>query len=298
MAQTPALLGLSFQNVLFGGIRETGFQVIGLLFPFFLVGLILHGLERAVQKSLARHFGWGSILWTGWLGTPVHELSHAFLCLVFAHRIEEMALFKPDKESGRMGYVKHSWNPQNPYAVVGNFFIGIAPLVGGALVLFLFLWVFFPAAARGAVSGSGIMASLAGGDLFGAGQSVARMVSGVLRHVVTGPNLASWQFWVFLYLVLCVGSHLAPSPADYRGASRGAIVLLLLLLGFNWAFLAFGGEPGGLVHISIRLLGPALALFILAAVLNGGIALLVLGFAAGLDWVKGSGGGAKGSRKA
>ncbi|MHC4779857.1 MAG: hypothetical protein ACYTFG_14880, partial [Planctomycetota bacterium] len=147
-----AVIGASVGDVLIGGLRETAMQVVYLLCPFILVGLVLHGLERLVQRSLARHFGWGSILWTGWLGTPIHELSHAALCLLFGHRIEEMALFKPDKETGRMGYVNHSWNPGNPYAVAGNFFIGIAPLAGGAVVLFFFLWLFFPAAAKGAVS--------------------------------------------------------------------------------------------------------------------------------------------------
>jgi hypothetical protein len=286
MAGIAAVLGTSVGEVLIGGLKETVLQVLYLLCPFLLVGLILHGLERLVQRCLARHFGWGSILWTGWLGTPVHEMSHAALCLVFGHRIEEMALFKPDRQTGRMGYVNHSWNPANPYAVAGNFFIGIAPLVGGALVLFLFLWIFYPEAARGTVSETRLLNALSAGAFLPAGKAVLSIVTSVLGNVVTTSHLATWQFWLFLYLVLCVGSHLAPSPADYRGARRGALLLLVLLLGFNWAFLAFGGEPGWVTQACTRLLGPALALFVIALVLNSLVALLVFLFTGALDLLR------------
>ncbi len=275
-------------QILVGGAEQTAIQLVCLLGPFFLVGLLLHGLERLVQRHLSRHFGWGSILWTGWLGTPVHETSHALLCLVFGHRIEEMALFKPDRESGRMGYVRHSWNPGNPYAVVGNFFIGVAPLAGGALVLYLFLWIFFPDAARGALDAAGMAEAIARGAFLEAGRSLFGMVTGVLGGIFTPAAFGHWKLWVFLYLVLCVGSHLAPSLQDYRGARRGALVLLLLLLAGNLVFLVLGGKEGVLMASGARVLGPALALFFLAAVLNSAIAVLVLGFTGLLDLIRGN----------
>lgn len=276
----------AFPQILAAGAQETLFQILYLLVPFLVVGLGLHGLERIVQRSLARHFGWGSVLWTGWLGTPIHELSHAAFCLLFAHRIEEMAVFRPDRESGRMGYVRHSWNPANPWAVVGNFFIGVAPLIGGVLALYFLLWLFFPEAAARAVEGSDVMGAVSRGEFVGAVDGFLSLVSSVLATVFDAPNLLRWQFWVFLYLILCVGSHLAPSPTDYRGAGRGAAVLLLLLFLCNWAFLLLGGEPGWLMREGTRLLGPAMALFLLAVVLTGGTAVLVLTFTWVLDWVR------------
>ena len=70
-----------------------------------------------------------------------------------------------------------------------------------------------------------------------------------------------------MYLVLCVGSHVAPSGADYRGAGEGGAVLLGALILLNVLFLAFGGRPGAVTAAASSVLGPALALFVLCAVL-------------------------------
>ena len=84
-------------------------------------------------------FGWKSQLLTGWLGTPIHELSHAVMCLLFLHRIKDVALFRPNEKTGTLGYVHHEFNPRNLYHQIGNFFIGIAPVIGGCLVLYLIM---------------------------------------------------------------------------------------------------------------------------------------------------------------
>ena len=66
-----------------------------LLAPFALFAIVIHLLERLIQTRLAERFGWNSVLCTGWLGTPIHELSHALMCRVFHHKIDEIALFEP-----------------------------------------------------------------------------------------------------------------------------------------------------------------------------------------------------------
>ena len=55
-------------------------MVIG---PFIAFAVVIHFLERMIQKRLAERFGWSSVMWTGWLGTPIHELSHAAMCKIF-----------------------------------------------------------------------------------------------------------------------------------------------------------------------------------------------------------------------
>jgi hypothetical protein len=222
---------------------------------------------------MARRFGWNSILATGWLGASVHELSHAALCPLFGHRIDELALFKPDKKSGRLGYVKHSYNPKNPWHVVGNFFIGVAPLFGGALVLYGLLWLFFPEAARQAAGAGGLGVSLSTGNLGEAANAVLSLAREVLAQLFMRENLLSWRLWLFLYLALCVGSHLAPSGSDYQGAKWGALVLVGLLWTFNLIFLACGGGPGWLVSVVAPYGGPLLALLSLCVVLCTTVAL-------------------------
>lgn len=272
-----AAAGDWFHEVIWGGLVQTLYQLVYIALPLFGVALLLHELERIAQQRLSSRFGWNSILWTGWLGTPIHELSHAAFCPVFRHRITEMALFKPDRESGRMGYVHHAYNPKNYYQVVGNFFIGTAPLLGGALALYGLLWLFEPDAARRAMSADGMSSAIAGGNLIAAGKALWSQAWGVLSRVVTLQHLASLPFWLFLYLTLCVGSHLAPSRADYRGTPKGGLILLIALTVFNLLFLMFGGKPGGVTTALAWVTGPVLALFALCALLCGLSTLVVYG---------------------
>lgn len=255
-------------DVLWGGLMQTLYQVLYIAGPFFLVGLLLHKLEASSQGRLASRFGWKSVLWTGWLGTPIHELSHAVLCLAFRHRIQRVAFFEPDAASGRLGYVSHSFDSKSVYQVVGNFFIGVAPFVGGALALFGLLWLFEPAAAREALNADGIAGTAASGNLVEAAVQIARHAWDVLARVLSLDRLATLPFWAFLYLVLCIGSHLAPSPADYKGAWSGGLLLLGLLLLFNVLHLAVGGRPGMVTGVIAATLAPVLGLLVLAAVLS------------------------------
>ncbi len=264
-------------QVFVGGLQQTVLQLICWGSPFCAFALVLHWLERAVQLSLARQFGWQSVLWTGWLGTPIHECSHALFCLLFGHRVEEMALFRPDRKAGRLGYVKHSYNRKNPYHVVGNFFIGVAPLIGGTIVLCALLWIFYPAAAQSSLSGSEVSDGMARGEFIEPIKTLVTQCRSVITEVITVDHVFSWQFWLFLYLVLCVGSHLAPSASDYRGTRWGALLLLGILLLVNWIYLAFGGETYGLLERTARIFSPALALFTLCVVLCGVAALAVFG---------------------
>ena len=71
-----------------------------------------------------------------WLGTPIHELGHALFCVIFRHRITKIEFFKPDPVSGTLGYVEHKWNRHNLWQVLGNFFIGVGPVILGCAVLF------------------------------------------------------------------------------------------------------------------------------------------------------------------
>src|SRR5438445_154926 len=114
-----------------------------------VLGVLLHVTERGTQTWLERAIGWkGVVWWTGWLGTPVHELSHAAVSLCFGHRIDELKLFEPHPEDGVLGYVKYSY-PTSPawrhgLGTVGSFFSGVAPLFGGSLVLLVALRLLAP----------------------------------------------------------------------------------------------------------------------------------------------------------
>ena len=105
----------------------------------------------------------------------------------------------------------------------------------------------------------------------------------MLSHLITRENLLSWRLWVFLYLALCVGSHLAPSGSDYQGAKWGALLLVGLLWVFNLIFLTCGGTAGWLISSAAPYCGPALGLLALCVVLCGVATLMVWLVTQGLD---------------
>ena len=240
-----------------------------LLAPFVAFALVIHWLERITEGRLAERFGWKSVLWTGWLGTPIHELSHALMCWVFRHKVKEIALFEPDQKSGRLGYVLHTFDPRNRFQRVGNLFIGIAPLIGGSIALAVLLWMFYPEAARGAIEFSGQDAE---GDAI---QKSLGIVSTVLSEVVNIKNFVTIRFWVFIYLVLCVGTHMAPSPSDYEGASNGVFIFGGLLIASVFVLAIAGVDSQRMVDTMVRTMGPLFAIFGLTVVLCSIAAIIV-----------------------
>ena len=85
----------------------------------------------------------------------------------------------------------------------------------------------------------------------------------------SGPA-ATPRPWIFLYVALAVGAHLAPSPADMKGGLSGFLLLAFLLLVADAVVLLAGGAPeraaGYLGHVS----GMLSALLFIALTLNVG----------------------------
>lgn len=224
--------------------------------PLVVFTMLIHWLEIVIQSRLSQRFGWKSVLWTGWLGTPIHELSHAVMCILFRHEIEDMALFEPDLEAGRLGYVRHKWTSGNFYQELGNVVIGIAPLIGGSVVLAGLLWMFFPDAASEALRASQESEGGVTGQTFD-------IVWAIGASIMSFENLTSTRFWGFLYLVLCVGSHMAPSPSDYRGAMRGFFYFAIIVIGLVFLLALVGGGSENLYGALVSALGPLFALLAL-----------------------------------
>lgn len=217
-------------------------QLLWVILPLMLFAIIFHLIETIVQRRLVERFGWKAALWTGWIGTPIHETSHAILCWVFGHQIDQMALFEPDSREGRLGYVRHSYQRGDWWQEAGNLFIGLAPLAGGTLALLALTSLMYPSLVRHFWDTSSSLGQWEGATE-GWQLSLWNLVHSTtyaFGELFSWKNLTTVRFWLFLYLTLCITSHMAPSGSDYQGAKKGTLVLIVVWLTINVAYALIG----------------------------------------------------------
>jgi hypothetical protein len=256
-------------EVLLGALLATGAELALVLGPAAACAVVLHQLQRITQTLLVSAFGVRAALVTGWIGVPIHEVSHVVACLVFMHEIEEVRLFTPNEDDGSLGLVRHHAPVGNPWAEIGRFFIGVAPLLGGALALFVVARLLLPAEALTSLTALDVSAT---GTSAWTGFTRGAAAAATLFHP---QHLDEPRFWLFLYLVACIGAHLAPSRADLRGALRGAVAIALILFVANVvAHFALGGADPHAVARVAAFTTPVVALLVLAVLLS--VALLVV----------------------
>ena len=248
------------------------------------VGVLLSLTQRWIFLLLYRAVGLkGVVTWTGWLGTPLHELSHVVVGKLFFVEITRVKLWEPDPSDGVLGFVRYRvprLRPAELHKVVGTFLMGVAPLFGGALFLLaaLHLTRRDPAPLFAEARRFAALAEAAPPDAVLRG-FVALIKAVYLTIFADGP--ASWRPWAFLYVAMCVGAHLAPSRADLQGGLSGLLVLEVLALFANAVALLLRAQPANAANVLTRLTGPLTVMLLLALVLNCGN----LAVAAVLSWV-------------
>jgi hypothetical protein len=249
-----------------------------------LLGLLLALSQRWIFLALYRAIGLrGVVLWTGWLGTPLHELSHYVVGKVFFIEITKLKLWEPDPDDGVLGYVRYrvpQMRPAELHKVVGTFLMGIAPLFGGALFLLASLQLLSSDTSRlfSEAQRFSVLVESRPPDAVALG--FVQLVKAVYSTIFASGAL-SWRPWAFLYVAMCVGAHLAPSRADLQGGFGGLLVLLVLALFANAVALLLGAQPANAAEALARLTGPLTVMLLLALVLNcGNLALAFL-----LSWI-------------
>jgi hypothetical protein len=257
-------------NAVLAALASTARETLIVFGPLAVAVTLLHAVERLLSDRLQSRFGWRGVLVTGWLGVPVHELSHAAACLLFGHRIERLTLFAPDPRTGRLGSVQHAWDRRSLYQQAGRFFIGIAPLLGGAALLLLLTRLLGPAVAPAPLTSTGS----ALGDALRGGAARA----GALLSALAGPDVVTrGRTWLYLYLCLCVGAHMAPSTTDLRGCWPGLLLLLGTLLAVNLVLAATGSPPAAGEALAARAIAPLLGPLVVAFALGAlGLVLVLL----------------------
>lgn len=193
----------------------------------FLFGWIISLLRKSFCSLVGKH-GPKFLLVTGIVGTPIHELSHAAMCLLFGHRITEIKLYQPKSTDGSLGYVSHTYNKKNIYHQIGNFFIGTAPVLLGSACILLFMLIFIPDA-FGSVTAE-IRALQFSNSLISTVSGIFTFIWGMIKTLFSPQNLSSWKWWVFMILALMISTHMEMSASDIKSSLRGLLFFSIILL--------------------------------------------------------------------
>jgi hypothetical protein len=188
------------------------------------------------------------------VGTPVHELGHALMCIPFAHRITDMKLLlPPSRRSRTLGYVEHSYNRKNPWAVFGDLFISFGPIFSGIGVMVLVLTLCFPAQWEAYLNSS--RAIIEGGV---DAQQIAASASSLLFSLFEGlKGDDAVRSIVGLLIILSVSQHITLSLADLKGCFRALLMYTGIVAIFAGVTMLLGMQNNvlsGLMQINLPLL--------------------------------------------
>ena len=216
--------GFTVTYVLF--FLEALWHTLGII---VVCGLCVTLCRRTFIAMMGGGFGRGVVLTTAMLGTPVHELGHAGMCLLFGHRITAMALWQPSAPGGQLGYVTHVYRPKNLYHILGNLFIGIGPIFSGLAVLTLTLRLGFPNTFHQYMTASSAMASAEENfaTLFVEG---LKMLPRMVEELIYGTDVPLWGRIIALVVILAVSQHISLSPEDIKNSLKAFPLYLAILL--------------------------------------------------------------------
>ena len=214
------------------------FRLFGSIIVF---GFILYVLSSITRRIFAKTLGSKTEVYiTGWIGTPIHELSHALFCIIFRHKINDIKLFNSKSET--IGYVLHSYDSRSWYQQMGNFFIGVAPIIMGTLIVYLLFMLLAPELKNNIFE----MPNLKYKQMFNSEilsiiyYSISNIFiytynifMNIIKNFTLYAPFKSITFWIFLYLSISIASHMELSPADISHAWKGIIVIFALSLIIN-----------------------------------------------------------------
>ena len=207
--------------------------IFQLLFSFGVIiafGFLIAELNRAWCRMLGSK-GLFAMRATGIIGTPIHETGHAIFCLIFGHKIVDMKLYQIDNNTGVLGYVNNSFNKRNIYHQIGNFFIGIGPIIFGSLVLMGLMILLIPDTFKQIFSTlnnlDGISYNVFDPNTY---LQIVSLFSSIFLSIFSFSNFANWLWWIFIILGVLISTHMTLSKADIDGSIWGFIVLVALML--------------------------------------------------------------------
>ncbi len=206
------------------------------ILPIVICGLIA-GLSEKLFMKMTKGFGRGLVLATSIIGTPVHELGHAIMCLPFGHKIKKICLWNPHAKNGVLGYVNHTYNKKNIWHRLGCLFISVGPIILGLLVVMLIMAFCFPQTFD---------------EYYSSVLSMDRSISGFIELMMGSVNIfflsisdsisPLWAKILGAVLIICVCMHINLSPADIKNSLGALPIYSLICLLISVAVFFIGGD--------------------------------------------------------
>ena len=138
-------------------------------------------------------------------GIILHELSHAFLCLLTGAKIKSISLF--DKDGGR---VVHS---DSKIPVLGQFLISLSPFaIGIVAIYYLAHYIGFAFPKNG-------IDNISTASLFS-----------IIKGQLASFDLHSRLDWLALYLIFSVSATMRPSRQDFKNIALTLVVLGIIFI--------------------------------------------------------------------
>lgn len=208
-------------------------QILVIFFSIAIVGFLIYCVNQIFLKVIKNRV---SYIVTGLIGTPLHELSHAVMCIIFAHKINDIKLFQMPDEDGVMGYVENNYNPRNIYQLMGNFFIGVAPIICGAGIIYLLIMLLLPNAHNEINQYLNDYVVIRTKDSSISFFAYEMKVLYELFKIVLFEIKTGILWFIFVILALCISQHMQLSPADILGALKGLPFFSIIILLLNMIF--------------------------------------------------------------
>ncbi len=243
----------------------TGMQLLLILFPIIVMGFLMNISSKIIETRICRFLGIKMYLYLfGWIGTMVHEIGHAIFCILFRHKINEIQFFSLDESSGTLGFVKHSYDPKSIYQNIGNFFIGIGPIILGSGIIYGLTYLL----------ADDISIQLNIREEFSI-TSYFEQIKDIFQNIFREENLKSYKLYGFIYIIFCVGGAISLSPPDLQGAKKGLITIVIFLFLFNLISLWYGNLINWTFNEYNNIFIAFYAILVLALIINWVIALIL-----------------------
>lgn len=216
-------------------LLATAMHLSLLLVPIILLGFAMHFISKQMEQLTCKIIGKQGYLYLfGWLGTAVHEVGHLIFALVFGHHISNVKLFSFNANNPELGFVKHSFNKKNLYQNIGNFFIGIGPILLGGSSLFIVSYFLFNISINDLnISNIKINYLSFSSDIKATFYAVYDVLMNFLKVILQNNNEVWWKYLLFFYLLFSIGSAISLSKSDIKGSLQGLLLFILLILLFN-----------------------------------------------------------------